>query len=160
KLAPADQVFKALSFEANRQLATSGKLSDYRIIHFASHSFINATHPDLSGIVLSLVDRQGQEQDGYFRLHEIYNLKMPTDLVGLGGCRTGLGKEIKGEGLMSLTRGFMYAGAPRVIVSGWEVQDRPSATLMIKFYRGLLGPKKMSAAAALRAAQIEMLHDK
>jgi CHAT domain-containing protein len=110
--------------------------------------------------VLSLVDRQGQEQDGYLRLHEIYNLKLPADLVVLGGCRTGLGKEIKGEGLMSLTRGFMYAGAPRVIVSAWEVQDRPSATLMIKFYRGLLGPKKMSAAAALRAAQIEMLRDK
>ena len=160
KLAPADQVFKALSFDANRQLATSGKLSDYRIIHFASHSFINAAHPDLSGIVLSLVDRRGQEQDGFLRLHEIYNLKLSTDLVVLGGCRTGLGKEIKGEGLMSLTRGFMYAGAPRVIVSAWEVQDRPSATLMVRFYRGLLGPKRLSAAAALRAAQIEMLRDK
>ncbi|HZF38818.1 MAG TPA: CHAT domain-containing protein [Blastocatellia bacterium] len=160
RLAPADQVFKALSFDANRQLATSGKLSDYRIVHFASHSFINAAHPDLSGIVLSLVDRNGQEQDGFLRLHEIYNLKLPADLVVLGGCRTGLGKEIKGEGLMSLTRGFMYAGAPRVIVSAWEVQDRPSATLMVKFYRGLLGPKRLSAAAALRAAQIEMLRDK
>jgi CHAT domain-containing protein/tetratricopeptide (TPR) repeat protein len=160
KLAPADQVFKALSFDANRQLATSGKLSDYRIVHFASHSFINAAHPDLSGIVLSLVDQRGQEQDGFLRLHEIYNLKLPADLVVLGGCRTGLGKEIKGEGLMSLTRGFMYAGAPRVIVSAWEVQDRPSATLMVKFYRYLLGPKRLSAAAALRAAQIEMSRDK
>ncbi len=160
KLAPADQVFKALSFDANRQLATSGKLSDYRIVHFASHSFINARRPDLSGIVLSLVDQRGQEQDGFLRLHEIYNLKLPADLVVLGGCRTGLGKEIKGEGLMSLTRGFMYAGAPRVIVSAWEVQDRPSATLMVKFYRYLLGPKQLSAAAALRAAQIEMSRDK
>src|SRR5262245_10723066 len=158
--APADQVFKAISFDANRQLATSGKLSDYRIIHFASHSFINAAHPDLSGIVLSLVDRSGQEQDGFLRLHEIYTLKLSADLVALGGCRTGLGREIKGEGLMSLTRGFMYAGAPRVIVSAWEVQDRPSATLMVKFYRYLLGPKRLSAAAALRAAQIEMLRDK
>jgi CHAT domain-containing protein/Tfp pilus assembly protein PilF len=160
RLAPADQVFKALSFDANRQLATSGQLSDYRILHFASHSFINAAHPDLSGIVLSLFDRNGQEQDGFLRLHEIYNLNLSADLVVLGGCRTGLGKEIKGEGLMSLTRGFMYAGAPRVIVSAWEVQDRPSATLMVKFYRGLLGPKKLPAAAALRAAQIEMLRDK
>jgi CHAT domain-containing protein/tetratricopeptide (TPR) repeat protein len=160
KLAPADQVFKALSFDANRQLATSGKLSDYRIVHFASHSFINAAHPDLSGIVLSLVDQRGQEQDGFLRLHEIYNLKLPGDLVVLGGCRTGLGKEIKGEGLMSLTRGFMYAGAPRVIVSAWEVQDRPSATLMVKFYRYLLGQKRLSAAAALRAAQVEMSRDK
>jgi CHAT domain-containing protein/Tfp pilus assembly protein PilF len=160
KLAPADQVFKALSFDANRQLATSGKLSDYRIVHFASHSFINAAHPDLSGIVLSLIDQRGQDQNGFLRLHEIYNLKLPADLVVLGGCRTGLGKEIKGEGLMSLTRGFMYAGAPRVIVSAWEVQDRPSATLMVKFYRSLLGPKRLSAAASLRAAQIEMLRDK
>ncbi|HEY8459459.1 MAG TPA: CHAT domain-containing protein [Blastocatellia bacterium] len=159
RLAPADQVLKALSFDANRQLATSGKLSDFRIVHFASHSFINAAHPDLSGIVLSLFDRDGQEQDGFLRLHEIYNLKLPADLVVLGGCRTGLGKEIKGEGVMSLTRGFMYAGAPRVIVSAWEVQDQPSATLMVKFYRSLLGPKKLSAAAALRAAQIEMLRD-
>ena len=160
KLAPADQVFKALSFDANLQLATSGKLSDYRIVHFASHSFINARRPDLSGIVLSLVDQRGQEQDGFLRLHEIYNLKLPADLIVLGGCRTGLGKEIQGEGLMSLTRGFMYAGAPRVIVSAWEVQDRPSATLMVKFYRYLLGPKRLSAAAALRAAQIEMSRDK
>ena len=160
KLAPADQVFKARSFDANHQLATSGKLSDYRIVHFASHSFINAAHPDLSGIVLSLVDRSGQEQDGFLRLYEIYNLKLSADLVVLGGCRTGLGKEIKGEGLISLTRGFMYAGAPRVIVSSWEVQDRPSATLMVKFYRYLLGPKRLSAAAALRAAQIEMSRDK
>src|SRR5262245_5514333 len=160
KLAPADQVFKAISFDANRQLATSGKLSEYRIVHFASHSFINAAHPDLSGIVLSLIDLSGQEQDGFLRLHEIYNLKLSADLVVLGGCRTGLGKEVKGEGLMSLTRGFMYAGAPRVIVSAWEVQDRPSATLMVKFYRYLLGPKRLSAAAALRAAQIEMSRDK
>src|SRR5262249_1385902 len=137
-LAPADQVFKALAFDANRQIATSGMLSDYRIVHFASHSFIHATHPDLSGIVLSLVDRNGHEPDGFLRLHEIYTLKLRADLVALSACRTGLGKEIKGEGLMSLTRGFMYAGALRVIVSAWEVQDRPSATLMVKFYRHLL----------------------
>ncbi|HEX5081371.1 MAG TPA: CHAT domain-containing protein [Blastocatellia bacterium] len=160
RMAPADHVLKALSFDANRQLAISGELGDYRIVHFASHSFINAAHPDLSGIVLSLFDRNGQEQDGFLRLHEIYNLRLPADLVVLGGCRTGLGKEIKGEGLISLTRGFMYAGARRVIVSAWEVQDGPSATLMVKFYRGLLGPKKLSAAAALRAAQIEMSRDK
>src|SRR5262245_34666642 len=160
KLAPADQVFKALSFDANRQLATSGKLSDYRIVQCASRSFSSAARADLSGIVLSLVDQRGQEQDGFLRLHEIYHLKLPTDLVVLGGCLAGLGKEIKGEGLLSLTRGFMYAGAPRVIVSAWEVQDRPSATLMVKFYRYLLGPKRLSAAAALRAAQIEMSRDK
>ncbi|HKQ74268.1 MAG TPA: CHAT domain-containing tetratricopeptide repeat protein [Blastocatellia bacterium] len=160
KMAQSDQVFKALAFDANRQIATSGKLSDYRIIHFASHSYIHGMHPDLSGIVLSLVDRNGEEQDGFLRLHEIYNLKLRADLVTLSACRTGLGKEVKGEGLMSLTRGFMYAGALRVLVSAWEVQDRPSATLMVKFYRYLLGPQRLSAAAALRAAQLEMWRDK
>src|SRR5262249_62094214 len=115
-LPPADQVLKALAFDANRQIAMSGKLSDYRIVHFASHSFIHAAHPDLSGIVLSLVDRKGREQDGFLRLHEIYNLKLRADLVALSACRTGLGTEVKGEGLLSLTRGFMYAGAQRVIV--------------------------------------------
>ena len=159
KLAPSDQVFKAISFDANRQLATSGKLSDYRIVHFASHSFINSAHPDLSGIVLSLVDQRGQEQDGFLRLHEIYNLNLPADLVVLGGCRTGLGKEIKGEGLMSLTRGFMYAGAPRVVASLWRIDDRASAELMKRFYQGMLG-QGLRPAAALRAAQISMWKDK
>ncbi len=160
KMAHADQVFKALAFDANLQVATSGQLSDFRIVHFASHSFIHSAHPDLSGIVLSLVDRKGQEQDGFLRLHEIYNLKLRADLVALSACRTGFGKEIKGEGLMSLTRGFMYAGALRVLVSAWEVQDRPSATLMVKFYKHVLGADRMSPAAALRAAQLEMWRDK
>ncbi len=160
KMSPAGQVFKALSFDANLQTATSGKLSDYRIVHFASHGFIHATHPDLSGVVLSLIDRNGKDQDGFLRLHEIYNLKLSADLVSLSACRTGIGKEVKGEGLMSLTRGFMYAGAPRVLVSAWEVQDRSSAMLMVKFYRRLLGPKRLSASAALRDAQLEMWRDK
>jgi CHAT domain-containing protein len=160
KLAPATQVLKAKDFAANHTTAISGELSKYRIIHFASHSFLHSAHPELSGIVLSLFDEHGREQDGFLRLHEIYNLKLPAELVVLSACRTGLGKEIKGEGLMSLTRGFMYAGAPRVMVSAWEVEDRPSATLMVKFYKHLLGPRKLSAAAALRAAQLEMWRDR
>ncbi len=156
---PDHEALKAIAFDANLDLALSGRLSDYRILHFASHSFIHSAHPDLSGIVLSLVDEQGRQQDGFLRMHQIYNLKLPADLVVLNACRTGLGKEVKGEGLMSLTRGFMYAGAPRVIVSAWPVRDRASAALMAKFYRHLLGPNRMSAAAALRAAKIEMWRD-
>ncbi len=160
RLVPQNQVMKAEGFDATRAKAMSGELSNYRIVHFATHSFLHSEHPDLSGVVLSLLDKQGQEQSGFLRLHDIYNLKLSADLVVLSACRTGLGKEVKGEGLMSLARGFMYAGAPRVVVSAWSVEDRASATLMVKFYNHLLGPKKLSPAAALRAAQLEMWRDR
>jgi CHAT domain-containing protein len=82
-------------------------------------------------------------------------LKLPADLVVLSACQTGLGKEIKGEGLVGLTRGFMYAGATRVVVSLWNVNDRATADLMTTFYRKMLR-ENQRPAAALRAAQVEM----
>jgi CHAT domain-containing protein len=109
----------------------------------------------LSGLVLSLVDNRGQAQDGYLRLHDIYNLAWSAELVVLSACQTALGKEIGGEGLVGLTRGFMYAGSDRVMASLWNVNDRVTAQLMKRFYDGLFA-KKLSPAAALRAAQIEM----
>ncbi len=159
-LAPSGQAFKALDFKASRATALSPDLGQYRIVHFASHSIVNNTHPELSGIVLSLVDKRGRLQDGFLRAHEIYNLKLPAELIVLSACRTGIGKQIRGEGLIRLTRGFMYAGARRVGVNLWSVEDRASAELMVKFYRQMLGPRQMSAAAALRAAQAEMWRNK
>jgi CHAT domain-containing protein/tetratricopeptide (TPR) repeat protein len=154
--AGAKGVLKALDFAANRALALSPELSQYRIVHFASHAFINDRHPELSGLVLSLVDERGQPQDGFLRAHELFNLKLPAELVVLSACRTGLGREIRGEGLMSLTRGLMYAGAARVGVSLWAVEDRAAAQLMTLFYRRLLGPGRLTPAEALAAAQAEM----
>jgi CHAT domain-containing protein len=113
----------------------------------------------LSGVVLSLVDEHGQPQDGFLRLHEIYNLSLGADLVVLSACQTALGKEIKGEGLVSLTRGFMYAGAPRVVASLWKVDDEATAELMKRFYRGML-KEGLRPAAALRAAQMAMRQQK
>jgi len=121
---------KALDFAASRAAVTNGELSQYRIVHFATHGWLNSQHPQLSGLVLSLVDENGQSQDGFLRAHEIYNLNLPADLVVLSGCRTGLGKEVRGEGLVGLTRGFMYAGAARVVVSLWDVNDAATAELM------------------------------
>src|SRR5207302_8301787 len=134
--------------------AISTSLYSYRIEHFATNAVVNYEHPELSGIVLSLVDQKGQPQDGYLRLHDIYNLKLPADLVVLSACQTALGKEIKGEGLIGLTRGFMYAGARRVVASQWVVDDQATSELMRVFYQGMLGEKKMEPAAALREAQI------
>ncbi|HLG17344.1 MAG TPA: CHAT domain-containing tetratricopeptide repeat protein [Blastocatellia bacterium] len=149
----------ALDFDASRETATNPELGEYRIVHFATHGLLNSVHPDLSGVVLSLVDRRGEQQDGFLRLHEIYNLKLPADLVVLSACQTGLGKEIRGEGLIGLTRGFMYAGAPRVVASLWKVDDEATAELMKRFYEGMLNDKQ-TPAAALRNAQIAMWKQK
>jgi CHAT domain-containing protein len=159
-LVPAGESMQALDFAANRATATSPELAQYRIIHFATHAFIDNVHPELSGMVLSLVNERGQPQDGFLRVHEIFNLKLPAELIVLSACRTGLGKNVEGEGMLGMTRGFMYAGAPRVIVSLWAVNDKATSELMVRFYKKLLGPERMSPAAALRAAQIEMSGDK
>ena len=150
---------QAVDFAANRTLATSADIGQYRIVHFATHGLINNQHPELSGVVLSLVDQKGQPQDGFLRLYDLYNLKLSAELVVLSACQTALGKEIKGEGLVGLTRGFMYAGAPRVVASLWQIDDRASAEFMKRFYQGLLG-EKLRPAAALRAAQVSMQNDK
>ena len=155
KLAPRNSMLKATGFAANRALVASGELSRYRIVHFATHGLINSEHPELSGLVLSLVDEHGKPQDGFLRMREIFNLRLPADLVVLSACQTALGREIKGEGLIGLTRGFMYAGAERVVASLWQVDDQATAQLMRYFYRGML-KEGLRPAAALRAAQLEM----
>jgi CHAT domain-containing protein/tetratricopeptide (TPR) repeat protein len=159
-LIPAGERKQALDFEASRATVTSPELAEYRIIHFATHGLLNSVHPGLSGIVLSLVDPQGQPQDGFLRMQEIYNLKLPADLVVLSACQTGLGKEIKGEGLVGLTRGFMYAGSPRVVASLWKVDDKATAELMKRFYQAMVGEHHLAPAAALQAAQVAMWRTK
>jgi len=109
--------------------------------------------------VLSLVDEQGRPQNGFLRLYDIYNLKLNADLVVLSACQTALGKEIKGEGLVGLTRGFMYAGAPRVVATLWRIDDRATADMMRRFYEAML-KDGLRRSAALRAAQLSMLRDR
>ncbi|HYY95255.1 MAG TPA: CHAT domain-containing protein [Pyrinomonadaceae bacterium] len=159
-LIPAQEREEALDFDASRATATSDALGQYRFIHFATHGLLNNDHPELSGVILSLVDRQGREQDGFLRASEIFRLKLPVELVVLSGCRTGLGKEMKGEGLIGLTQGFMYAGASRVVVSLWDVNDAATAELMARFYKAMLGKEHLSPAGALRAAQVSIWQDK
>jgi CHAT domain-containing protein len=154
-LVPAGQGMKAVDFQANRATATSPGLSRYRIVHFATHGLLNSRHPELSGIVLSLVDERGDPQDGFLGLHDVYNLNIPADIVVLSSCQTALGKEVRGEGLIGLVRGFMYAGAARVVASLWKVDDWATSELMKRFY-GKLISEGLRPSAALRAAQIEM----
>src|SRR5215217_3870629 len=158
RLAGSDGKLEAVDFAASRKLATSAELGQYRVVHFATHGIINNNHPELSGIALSLVDEKGQAQNGFLRLYDLYNLKLSADLVVLSACQTALGKEIRGEGLVGLTRGFMYAGAPRVIASLWQIEDRASAEFMKRFYEAMLS-QKLRPAAALRTAQVSMSQD-
>jgi CHAT domain-containing protein len=153
EFAPKVQVLEALDFQASRDTAIGPDLAMFRIVHFASHALLNVQHPELSGVVLSLVDQEGKPKNGFLRLQDIYNLKLGAGLVVLSACRTALGKEVKGEGLLSLTRAFMYAGAPRVVASLWRVPDKATAELMKEFYRGML-LNGLRPAAALRAAQM------
>jgi CHAT domain-containing protein len=153
QVAPAASSLFALGFDADRARATSDELRHYRIIHFATHGILDHENPELTTIVFSLVDRQGRPQDGFLRLHDIYNLNLPAELVVLSACDSALGKEIKGEGLVGLTRGFMYAGAARVMASLWNVDDEATAALMEQFYRRMLNDW-ISPAAALREAQV------
>jgi CHAT domain-containing protein len=158
-LVPARSLLKATGFQASRTKALSGELSNYRIVHFATHGLLNSEYPELSGLALSLVDENGKAQDGFLRMHEIYNMRLPAEVVVLSACQTALGKEIKGEGLVGLTRGFMYAGAERVVASLWQVDDLATAELMKLFYQGML-KDGLRPAEALRAAQIEMSKQK
>ena len=105
--------------------------------------------------MLSLLDRSGRKQDGFLRLHDVYELELSADLVVLSGCQTALGKELGGEGLVGLTRGFMYAGARSVVASLWQVDDESTAELMKRFYRAMLKEGRRPADA-LRTAQLEL----
>jgi CHAT domain-containing protein len=159
KFVPDKEQKLALGFDANRDTATSKELEQYRILHFATHGMLNNDHPELSGIVLSLFDKEGRKRDGFFRLHDIYNLQLPAELVVLSACQTGLGKQIGGEGLIGLTRGFMYAGASRIIASLWKVDDEATAELMKYFYEAMLKGGK-APAEALKQAQMEIMKQK
>jgi CHAT domain-containing protein len=154
-LSPTGTSYGALDFDASRERAMSAELRQYRLLHFATHSLLNTARPQFSGIVLSLYDEKGNQRDGFLRLNQIYNLRLSTDLVVLSACSTALGKDVKGEGLIGLTRGFMYAGAQRVIASLWKVDDEATGELMKIFYRNLL-KQDMPPSRALHEAQLEL----
>jgi CHAT domain-containing protein/tetratricopeptide (TPR) repeat protein len=139
-------------FDATRDRLQQTDLRQYRVLHFATHGLLNEKRPENSGLVMSLVNREGQAQEGFVSLSDIYNLRAPADLVVLSACRTGLGKDVRGEGLIGLTRGFMYAGAASVAASLWKVDDEAAAELMKEFYGRMLRDGK-PPAEALREAQ-------
>jgi CHAT domain-containing protein len=156
-VAPEERLV-ALGLDASRDALLATDLAGFRFVHFATHGVLDAEIPELSGLVLSLVDERGAPQEGFLRLHDVYRLDLAADLVTLSACRTALGREIRGEGLVGLTRGFLHAGARGVVASLWDVQDRATARLMEAFYAGML-KGGLAPEAALRAAQLELRRD-
>lgn len=143
-------------FDANIENVSDKNLADFRILHFATHGFLDTSKPAASGLVFSIFDENGREQNGFLNLDIIYNLNISSELVVLSACQTALGKDIRGEGLIGLSRGFLYAGSKRIVASLWKVDDSATAEFMKLFYRNHL-EKNMSASAALRQAKLEMM---
>jgi CHAT domain-containing protein/Flp pilus assembly protein TadD len=154
-LIPTADNLTALDFEANKQRVMAADLSRYRLIHFATHGVLDNKNPELSGLLLSRIDEDGHPKDAFLRLDDIYNLKLSADLVVLSACNSGLGKDVRGEGIVGLVHGFMYAGTSRVVASLWKVDDDATAELMVHFYKEMFNSRQ-SPAAALRTAQLAM----
>ena len=148
-----------LDTDANRDVVLSGELARYRILHFATHGVLDLEEPALSGLVLSAVTAEGQPRPKFLLTQDIASLELAADLVVLSGCDTGFGRAVRGEGLISLSRAFFYAGAEQVISSLWQVPDRATAELMRVFYERLLQYGE-SPASALRVAQLHVMSDR
>jgi len=147
-----------LDLDASENRVKTTDVSKYRILHVATHGLLNTERPQFTGVVLSLVGNR--DGDGFLRTDEIFNLRLGSPLVMLSACETGLGRERRGEGVIGLTRAFMYAGAPTVGVSLWSVSDKSTADLMTDFYKRLLTKQSPTPTAAMRAAQIAMITGK
>jgi CHAT domain-containing protein/predicted negative regulator of RcsB-dependent stress response len=152
---PPGETMVALGLAATKEQVVNDALRDYRIIHFATHGLLNNASPELSGVILSLVDERGESREGFLRLHSIYNMELSADLVVISACRTGLGRNVRGEGVVGLAGGFMYAGAKSVVASLWKVDDDATAELMSHFYTAML-KDDLTPAAALKTAKREM----
>ncbi len=158
-VAPWRTTLVAKGFDATRETAMGPDIEQYRILHFATHGLVDSEHPEWSAIVLSSVDRNGQITNGLMPLYDIYSLNLSADLTVLSACQTALGKDIKGEGLVGLTHGFLSAGSKSVVASLWKVDDRATAFLMVEFYDSMF-QKGMSPSTALRSAKLKVMKDK
>jgi WD40 repeat protein/CHAT domain-containing protein len=162
-LSPSPDKRTAFGFDATYDWVTHPDLSQYRYIHLATHGLFDSDRPELSSIALTALDPQGNPRRSFLRLGDLFNLNWPADLVVLSACKTGIGTSKPGEGLIGMTRGLMYAGTQRVILTLWDVKDDATAELMGRFYQTLWSQsapgdaaRSLSPAAALRTAQLDM----
>lgn len=158
-VAPRGTTMVVKGFAANRETAMNSRIGEYQIVHFATHGFLDSEHPELSGMILTMVDPKGMRQNGLMPLHDIHSLDLSAELTVLSACQTALGKDISGEGFLGLTHSFLSAGSNSVVASLWKVDDRATANLMTHFYESLF-QQGMSTGAALRAAKLKTMKEK
>ena len=149
---PGASVF--LDFDASVDTVTSSNMALYRIVHVATHGFLDSERPDQSALVFSLVDHRGNPRVGFLPVGDVFNLNLPAEIVVLSACETALGRDIRGEGLVGLTRAFMYAGATRVVASLWKVDELATSELMKTFYEKLAAGK--NPVEALQLAKLAL----
>ncbi|HSP06770.1 MAG TPA: CHAT domain-containing protein, partial [Acidobacteriota bacterium] len=154
RLFPPEKVAIFEGQAASEEKLKKMKLTEYKRLHFASHGVIDEQNPEFSSILLS-TPQKGAE-DGYLMTQEIFDLKLNADLVVLSACKTGLGRQIRGEGIMGLSRAFLCAGASSVLASLWNVPDASTAQFMTDFYRSMV-TKGMSKTEALKKARLELI---
>lgn len=155
---PYDQSEACLGFDANLNNITNRNLKKYQYIHFATHGLVDSENPQFTALVLSLIDKEGKEINGFLTLNEIFNLRFDAEMITLSACQTALGKEVSGEGLIGLTHAFMHAGTKRLVVSLWNTNDQATAELMVKFYREIFN-SKLTPSEALRTAQLSLMKE-
>jgi CHAT domain-containing protein len=158
RLMPPGSVTTLIGFDAAPSALRRPDLDRFSVIHVAAHTLLDNLHPELSGLVLSLVDRQGRSRDGFVRLFDIYEMRLRSDLVVLSACETSIGPTTRGEGMIGLSRGFLAAGSRRVLASLWKVDDRATSEFMRHFYSALL-QRNATAAGALASARKAMRSD-
>lgn len=159
RAAPGADVTIATGFRASQATALAMLQGPYRVVHFATHGILNDEHPELSGLIMSLVDDRGALQDGFLRAQDVYGLRVNADLVVLSACETALGRMLRGEGITGLVHAFLRGGARTVVASKWRVDDVATEELMSEFYRRLLAEGE-DPATALRLSQIKLFRRK
>ncbi len=128
---------------------------DYKIVHIASHGFINEDQPDISGVIFAQPTDSAFTDDGILYSSETYNLNFNADLIVLSSCESGLGKLFRSEGMIALTRGFLYSGGSNIIFSLWKIPDKHTSELMVEFYRQMISGKTYSES--LRQAKLKLI---
>jgi CHAT domain-containing protein len=142
-----------------KELSRSGALASYAVLHLALHGYYDAEFPAMSSVVFSEVcgtDTGSRSEDGYLSVEEVTGLRLRAELVNLSACETGLGKLVKGDGVVGLSRAFMVAGANRVGVTLWPVDDEATKEIMVRVYRRMAG-EGMRLAEALAVTKREFI---
>jgi len=148
-------------FDQANEISFKNNIADYQYVHLATHGIVNEMNPNLSGIIFAQPEidtgENAASDDGILFAGEMYNLDLNADLVVLSACETGLGRIVNGEGIMSMTRGFIYSGTPNILFSLWKVGDKNTYELMVNFYTDIIGGDTYSNA--LRKAKLRLIQN-